>query len=233
MKYYATKKTRACLVILASFFASHVQAATIVLDFEGVGNLKSINNFYNGGTDSGGNSGINYGIQFSSASRGVTDTDNGGSGNFAHEPSGSSTLSFTSSNNLAETMNVAVGFETGFSFFYSSKSSSPIIISIFDGLNGTGTLLASLVLDKNYNNNDCEGDPNGIFCHWDSIGIAFNGIAKSVDFGGSTNKAFFDNLTLGSDIPAAVPVPGAIWLMGSSLLSLLKFRRKSQPQIAA
>ena len=39
-------------------------AAPFVLDFEGAGNFANINGFYNGGTDSQGNSGVNYGVQF-------------------------------------------------------------------------------------------------------------------------------------------------------------------------
>jgi hypothetical protein len=39
--------------------------ASILLNFDGVGNGAQVLDFYNGGTDSQGNSGINYGIHFS------------------------------------------------------------------------------------------------------------------------------------------------------------------------
>ena len=45
--------------------------ATTVLTFEGVGDQAAVNDFYNGGTDSAGNSGPNYGINFSSTSLGL------------------------------------------------------------------------------------------------------------------------------------------------------------------
>jgi hypothetical protein len=43
-------------------------SASVLLDFTGVGNGASVNDFYNGGTDSMGNSGVNYGIHFSGGS---------------------------------------------------------------------------------------------------------------------------------------------------------------------
>jgi hypothetical protein len=39
--------------------------ASVVIDFEGVGNGAAVNDYYNGGTDSLGNSGTNYGVHFS------------------------------------------------------------------------------------------------------------------------------------------------------------------------
>ena len=41
-------------------------SANILLDFNGVGNGAAVNDYYNGGTDSLGNTGINYGIHFAS-----------------------------------------------------------------------------------------------------------------------------------------------------------------------
>jgi len=96
------------------------QAAIIVLDFEGIGNLPSgvqVLEFYNGGTDQLGNSGTNYGISFGAASLGIIDSDAGGGGNFANEPSPSTVLFFLTGSAI---LNVAAGFDTGFSFFYTS-----------------------------------------------------------------------------------------------------------------
>jgi hypothetical protein len=47
---------------LAAAIVAPAAADPIVLDFEGIGNQAAINNFYNGGTDSLGNSGVNYGV---------------------------------------------------------------------------------------------------------------------------------------------------------------------------
>jgi hypothetical protein len=185
-------------------------ADVVVLDFEGVGNVAAVNNFYNGGTDSLGNSGTNYGIGFSSTSLGIIDADAGGTGNFANEPSPSTVLFFLSGG--AATMNVAAGFTTGFSFFYAGNSTQAGSVTVYDGLNATGNILATLVLTPNGGN--CAGDPNGSpFCRFDPFGVAFAGTAMSVDFGGVANQIAFDNITLGAAIPGgAVPEP-ATWAL--------------------
>lgn len=52
------------LALACAIFAGNA-SASVLLDFTGVGNGAAINDFYNGGTDSMGNSGVNYGIHFS------------------------------------------------------------------------------------------------------------------------------------------------------------------------
>ena len=205
--------------------ASATNAAVVVLTFEGIGNQASINDFYNGGTDSVGNSGTNYGINFSSASLGLIDADAGGGGNFANEPSADTIAFFLSGS--AATMNVAAGFTTGFSFFYSAFQDA--FVTVYDGLNGTGNVLATLSLLTNFNNGGCVGDPNGQACHWDPVGVSFLGTAMSVDFGGVANQAGFDNITLGAATPGGVPEP-ASWAMliaGFGLVGAAARRRRS------
>jgi hypothetical protein len=51
------------LVLACAFLASNA-SASIEIDFNGVGNGAAVNDYYNGGTDSLGNIGINYGIHF-------------------------------------------------------------------------------------------------------------------------------------------------------------------------
>lgn len=204
--------------------AATAHASVVVLDFEGIGDLASINNFYNGGTDSAGNSGTNYGINFSSASLGLIDSDAGGNGNFANEPS-ASTIAFFATGSAA-TMNVAAGFNTGFSFFYTAFSNASV--TVYSGLNGTGSVLATLGLLSNYNNGGCVGDPTGSFCHWDPIGVTFAGTAMSANFGGAAGATGFDNITLGSATPG-VPEPGS-WVMliaGFGLVGAAARRRRS------
>lgn len=196
------------------------QAAVIVLDFEGLKNLEPVNNFYNGGTGGMGSSGTNYGIGFTTTSLGIIDADAGGTGNFANEPSPSTILFFLTGSAI---MNDAAGFTTGFSFFYTSVTFAGSV-NVYDGLNGTGTLLASLALAPN--GSGCGGDPNGAFNCWTPIGVAFAGIAKSIDFGGTVNQIGFDNVTFGSVTPG-VPFPATLLLLGGGLgLLALRYRRK-------
>ncbi len=128
---------------LAGAVAAPARADVIVLTFEGVGDGASINNFYNGGTDSAGHSGTNFGISFTSDSVGLISQGNGGMGSFQGNPSGSTIAFFLSGDGeTRDTINVAAGFTTGFSFFYSSSTVGRV--NVFSGLNGTGNLLAQV-----------------------------------------------------------------------------------------
>jgi hypothetical protein len=214
------------IIAAAAISISQPAAATTVLTFEGVGNTASVNNFYNGGTDSAGHSGTNYGIAFSSNSLGLIDFDAGGTGNFGNEPSPNTILFFLSGG--AATMNVAAGFDTGFSFFYSGDLAGTV--NVYSGLNGTGDLLASLVLAANAGN--CSGDPNGTpYCNWTNFGVLFSGTAHSVDFSGTADRIGFDNITLGSNVAGgAVPEPGtwAMMLLGFGAIGVAFRRRRAR-----
>ena len=205
-------RTLALATLAAAAMASSASASIITLTFEGVGNEVPVNDFYNGGTDGAGNSGTNYGISFSRTSLGIIDSDAGGTGNIANEPSGDTVLFFLSGG--AATMNVAAGFQTGFSFFYSANGAA--FVRVYDGLNATGNVLAQLDLASQFDTG-CTGDPNGQYCNWTPIGVLFEGTAFSVDFGGTANRVAFDNVTFGSDRPGGggggvIPEP-ATWAM--------------------
>ncbi len=105
----------------------------------------AINGFYNGGTDSNGNSGTDYGVAFSPATLGLIDSDAGGTGNFANEPSPNTILFWLDSSSAI--MNVAAGFDTGFSFYYTSSTAATI--NVYDGLNATGNVIGSIDLMRN------------------------------------------------------------------------------------
>jgi hypothetical protein len=201
-----------CLGVLFLLGSSAAQAVN-VLTFEGLGDQEPINNYYNGGLGGNGSGpGPNFGITFSSQSLSVIDSDNGGSGNFSNNPSGHTIMFFLAGN---DTMNVAAGFTTGFSFFYSANA-TPGSVSVFDGLNGTGNLLGTLVLPVT---------PNA-FNVWVPIGVAFNGTAMSVVWGGSANHIGFDDVTLGSETPG-VPEPGStIALLGMAFAGIAALKRK-------
>ncbi len=210
---------------LAALMAPALAASPIVLDFEGIGNVTPVNNFYNGGTDGAGNSGVNYGVALSSDALGVIDSDQGGTGNIANEPSGKTVLFFLSNSAV---MNYAAGFDTGFSFFYSANGAASV--NVYSGLDKTGSLLGSITLASNYNAGGCVGDPSGQYCHWDPVGVAFNGIAKSIDFGGGANFVAYDNVTFGSATAVpSVPEPSTYALMALGLagVGFIARRRKA------
>jgi hypothetical protein len=195
------------------------KSSIVVLDFEGLGNLDEVQAFYNGGTSSLGYSGTNYGVQFFGNTLSIIDSDAGGSGNFANEPSPSTVMFFLSGANTG--MNVPAGFTTGFSFYYSSAGSGTV--AVYDDLNGTGSLLASMPLPANFSI-ACTGDPTGSFCHWDAVGVTFSGTAKSIIFSGVADQCAFDDITFGSETPGPAPaVPLSNWALYFGIFLMVVF----------
>jgi hypothetical protein len=153
----------------------------------------------------GSGPGPNYGIAFSSDSLAVIAQSAGGSGNFTANPSGNTIAFFLTG--AGDTMNIAAGFNTGFSFYYSSFVSGSV--SVWSGLNGTGTELASIPLAGTGNN----GPAGEQYNMWDPVGVSFAGTAESAIFSGSANQIGFDNITLGSATPTeTVPEGGGLSL---------------------
>ena len=216
--------------------ASWASASVITLDFEDVNatypsGFAFVNGFYNGGISSDGTTGTNFGIEFSDNAQAIclnsttvscSNTSRGGEGNPNSQQGG---LFFLEG---AETfMNVAAGFQIGFSFFYSAVNEGGSI-SVYDGLNGTGNLLASLILGTTPSG-DC-GDYGAGFCPFVASGIGFLGTAQSVSFGGVANQIVFDDVTFGSVTPdptSPIPLPASLPLLLAGLGGLgLMARRK-------
>lgn len=196
-------------------------AAVVTLDFNGVANPSnstSVGGYYNGGTSGDGNSGVNYGVSFTSNALALN------SYNGANEPN-PGILYFLSGG--AVTIDYAAGFSTGFSFFYASNSAAAV--TVYDGLGGTGNVLASIMLSNNFVSG-CG------YCQWDPIGVAFAGVAKSIDFAGGANSVAYDQITFGAATPGgAVPEP-ATWAMMVGGFGIaggaLRFRRRQKAVFA-
>jgi hypothetical protein len=224
-----------CMSLLAaagSLFAA-ASANVTVLDFEDVADYPNdsdvlVQNFYNGGTASNGNVGPNLGVSMSDNALLIclntvgtfcSNTSHGGL-NDGSERGG---LFFLSGSEAI--MNVAAGFDTGFAFKYTAIN-SPGLINVYDGLNGTGNVLASIQL--NTTPSTCGTEYSAAFCPFADFGVAFMGTALSVDFAGVANQIVFDDITFGSINPGGdVPVPAAAPLMLAGL-GAIAARRKAK-----
>ncbi|WP_081469535.1 PEPxxWA-CTERM sorting domain-containing protein [Sphingomonas sp. PAMC 26617] len=188
--------TIAAASVIALCAAAPASAAVTVLTFEGIADSTAVGNFY----------APNY--TFSASTLALVDSDAGGNGNFANEPSGNTIFFFTGAE--IPILNVTNGFDTGFSFFYTSATAATV--RVFSGFNGTGTLLGTIDLSAQFTQN-CGGDPTGDFCNFTNAGVAFAGTAHSIDFGGTASQTGYDDITFGSDVAGgAVPEP-ATWAM--------------------
>ncbi len=205
-------RTFALVSTLSALSALPSAAAVITINFEGVGELAPVGNFY-----------ASQGVEFSPATLAIIDSDAGGSGNFANEPSPSTVMFFLDANEAI--LNFAAGFSDGFSFFYSSSVVAGV--TVWDGMNGTGTMLGQI--DLLNNGTTGPGDPTGLFATWNIGAVAFLGTAKSINFGGTANQTGFDNITFGSTDPTGpspVPVPAAAPLLLGALAALRALARR-------
>ena len=217
-------KLAAAAALAAS--ASMASAAVVSLDFTGVvdtaqGNSTAVGSFYNGGTSGHGTSGTNLGVEFSANTLAINNYNGCCEPDSAQGKRG--ILFFLTGS--AATLNYAAGFSDGFSFNFASNSAATV--SVFDGLNGSGNLLGSLVLPQTADAN-CPPNASGFYCNWTAGGIAFAGVAKSIDFGGSANFVAYDNITFGSITPGGTVPEPASWAMliaGFGLVGAAQRRR--------
>ena len=125
------------------------QAYATALTFEGLQNGEPIDNYYDGGLGGlGSGPGPNYGVMFTSNSVAFISKNSGGTGNFVDSPPpGDTAALFTGSGDY---MDVAAGFTTSLSFYYFGAQSGSV--TVYSGLNGTGSPLLSLTLipDTNF-----------------------------------------------------------------------------------
>ena len=161
------------------------------MNFDTLQNDELVNSYYDGGTGSlGSGPGPNYGVTFSNA---LVLNDAANNENLlVSEPNTIAFLSGTGS-----IMDVPAGFTTGFSFDYSAVN-NPGVVNVYSGLDGSGTLLASVNLALTPDGSGTPGCDGHDFCPVFPAGVSFAGTAMSVNFSGTANQIVYDHITLGS-----------------------------------
>ncbi len=223
----ALKKLFMLLFPLYALAVSSASANVVVLNFQGLQNEEQVLNYYNGGLGgSGSGPGPNYGITFGSDSLSLISSQAGGSGNFAGNPGGTAALFFLSG--PGDVMNVASGFTTGFSFYYSAIN-DPGTVTVWSGLNDTGTLLATINLSVTASQAGSATCGSDQFCPFVAYGVTFSGTAMSVDFSGTANQIAFGDITLGSSSAGgSAPEPSTYLLMAGGLTAVLGYRLRTR-----
>jgi hypothetical protein len=129
-------------------------------------------------------------------------------------------------------MNRAAGFSSGFSLFYSAAN-NPGSLQVWSGLNGTGSVLASLSLPVTGNGAGTAACLGTMFCTFTPVGVSFAGMAQSIVFAGVADQIVFDDVTFGSATPGStVPEPSTYALMAAGLAALgFHSRRRRAAQV--
>ncbi len=171
--------------------------AVTTLTFEGLGNNQGIGGYYAGGA------GGDFGISFSANALSVIDSDAGGTGNFANEPS-ASTCAYWNNGASSISIDVANGF-TSFSGYYTTIDYTGSW-AVYSGADATGSIVASGIFNAL---GSSSGDPNGAYSNWELFGANGDGawIGRSIVLSGTSDRIGFDDLTFDS-----VPAPGALAL---------------------
>lgn len=198
------------------------RAGVVTLTFDTFKDGEAIGDYYNGGSGSmGSGPGPKDGIVFGPNALAL---NVGPNSNFANNPSAAGILYFDNPAGTATgaAMNVAAGFTTKLSFYYSAAyAGNPGAVTIYDGLNQTGNVLATAVLPVTPTLPP--GTPD--FNNWVAMSVSFAGTAKSVFLSGTAATFIaFDNITLGDSAPpVTIPEPSSLAMAGLGCLCGLGF----------
>lgn len=205
-------KLKVVSVIAAGLlWTAAASAATVTLDFNAASGAygASVNNLYNGGTDSAGASGPNYGISFTGSVLELNNNDGLGITYFTGSPT-QTVFYVNPPPDVTGVMNVAGGFSGALGLTYSSNS-APTTVSIYAGLNDTGTLLSSFSLANNNNG-------------WTAVSQSFTGVAESVAFGSNGGQTLYTDISVS---PVPLPASGLLMSFGVAGLALVGARRRA------
>jgi hypothetical protein len=134
-------------------------------------------------------------LEFTTNAQAIVSAAKHGSGNFINNPGGSPVMFFGTGTSV--TVNTLGGVSTAVWFYYSALQTGTV--TIYDGSNGTGNVLASIALTLN--NSGCN---TYALCVWSPIGVPLTATAKSIRFTGAANYLGIGAIHLGQKIPTLV-----------------------------
>jgi hypothetical protein len=219
--------------------ASQAGAQSVTLEpASTVTNEATVDSYFNGGNDGYPRDGVGPNDEVTFGTTGTSPTDfldygtARADGRFENNPSGNNAVMFQA---LADTMNLSPGYAlTSLSFAYSIEnnaytSGASAYVSIWSGLNGTGTLLDTVALSANPTSVTC-AHTGDVFCTWSMATASFTGTAESVVWGSTpasgTNgigETEFDSISM-----TVVPLPGALPLLLSGVGAFALWRHRRQ-----
>jgi hypothetical protein len=211
--YLNTEEVMIKQFIVGATLSTAILAATAEvrhIDFENIApyphpsTIRVNGYYYSGGSASNGQVGPDLGVWFTpngyllclnTASTQCSQTSAS-----PDEPNNHDAIWFTSRGYMV----VLPGFETGMQFSYELAKSFPFgdyYVEVFDGTDGNGNSLARLVLDRTGPGSAACPDLQATTCPFVTRSISFNGVARSVVFGGPNvgqSTGAFDNIILGA-----------------------------------
>jgi hypothetical protein len=130
-----------------------------LVDFEGVGNYALIGVIPGPVT-----------VTFGTSWYGLVDADDGGSGNFANEPSSNTVAFFPFDlNDLNISLSPSVQY---LEFFYSAAAIGlPVVVTAYDSGNNVVDSAVGNTVGTDYDGANCTGDPTGQYCSWSVISL--------------------------------------------------------------
>ncbi len=186
------------------FWGYEPTTTSVALTFEGLTDWEIVGDYYIGGYGYDYNTqlpksgpGPNDGVIFKNAIQAGINTNSPATGMWRGEPTPDTAIWFQQGEAW---VNVPNGFTGSLSFYYGNPN-NPSKIYIYDGLNKTGNLLATLDLPTTII------DTDGAFLMV-YASVSFTGTARSVDFSEEANSCFMDDITLGAlNPPLADTIP--------------------------